>query len=153
MLNTKYVAVHYDEKTQRNLRAWCKENNFNLTYKYDKTRIPPSKFVFHTTIVYSTNQFENDMDGEYETEFYVYPLFFETLGVDRVIPVLRVASSELSEVRNLFCGNLCMKDKWDIWKAHISLSYAPDLSKDCIKNLTLPTFPLVVNKIVVKNAE
>jgi 3-methyladenine DNA glycosylase AlkC len=27
---TKYVAVQYDEATQRKLRTWAKENNFDL---------------------------------------------------------------------------------------------------------------------------
>jgi 2'-5' RNA ligase len=148
-LARKYVAVVYDEETQKNLRKWCKENGFDLTKSYDDLDQSPEDFEFHTTVFYSTNELNIkneviDFDGEVEAKE------FKLLGENHDIPVLVVLSDDLSILRKTF-KQMGLEDKWPNYIPHISLSY---VKKDYdLNTLKLPDFKMKFRKLKIENIE
>lgn len=148
----KYVAVQYDNETQRKLRAWAKENGFDLTVNYDGGPQEEEDFDFHTTIFYSETK--HDMDN---TGIALVPagdakvVDIMMLGVYNDIPVLKIESSAIQSIRKYFEDEFGMKDKWPEYKPHVSISYSknlPDMTK-----VKLPTFPLKFNRIEINDAK
>jgi hypothetical protein len=148
----KYIAVQYDGPTQRKLRAWAKENGFDLTVNYNGDAQSEEDFDFHTTIFYSETK--HDMSNNVITlvpsgDAKVVDIMM--LGVYNNIPVLKIESSAIRSIRKYFEDEFEMKDKWPEYKPHISLSYSkklPDMSK-----VKLPTFPLKFNRIEINDAK
>ena len=72
------------------------------------------------------------------------------IGVDSDIPVLKVKSNAILNIRNQYKKTYGMKDAWPEYLPHISVSYSktiPDLTK-----VRLPTFDLVFDKLRVEDA-
>jgi len=148
---TKYVAVQYDEATQRKLRTWAKENGFDLTTKYDGTKQDEKDFDFHTTIFITTST--HNIPNHRKT---IAPsgsakvVDIMMLGVNNNIPVLKIESPAILRIRKHYAETYGMKDAWPEYKPHVSLSYSSDLPD--MKKVKLPTFELTFNEIKVDDA-
>ena len=147
----KYVAVQYDEDTQRKLRKWAEENGFDLTTKYDGTKQDPKDFDFHTTIFFTTT--EHQIPNHYKT---IAPggnakvVDIQMLGVNNDIPVLKIESPMVLRIREHYKDTYEMKDQWDQYIPHVSVSYSKDLPD--VSKVKLPTFELTFNQIKVDDA-
>lgn len=145
----KYVAIVYDQETQDKLRTYCDKNAFDISQDYDGNYQDPEDFKFHTTIFYTTSK-HNIENKEVTLEFpkSVEPISFEMLGHNKDVPVIKVMSDDISELRKYYETEYEMKDEWSDWKPHISLSYS---SKDFPENIELPDFSLIYDKIVIED--
>lgn len=56
MKKRKYVAVIYNDESQKLLRDWCNDNGFDLSYTYSGNRQEDEEFDFHTTVFYTSNE-------------------------------------------------------------------------------------------------
>lgn len=149
----KYIAAIYDDETQANLRKWCEENGFDLTKKYKGEDIKPEDFVFHTTIMYSETI--HDLKNEsikLDKPFQTKPFAFELLGEDKDIPVLKVDGHGLYKQREHYVEEHEMRDKWDTYKPHVSLTYVRNADTDFTK-IKLPKFKLWVDRIDVEDID
>lgn len=136
-MNRKYVAIVYDEESQRKLRKWCQENGFDLTKTYGGEDQSPEDFEFHTTVFYSIN--ESPMKNEVIplTHGEAFPVKFKLLGDEKDIPVLVISSPGIKDIREEFVRRGLM-DKWPDYIPHISLSY---VRKDYdLRGIKLPDF-------------
>lgn len=147
----KYVAVQYDEATQRKLRKWATENGFDLTTKYDGTKQNIENFDFHSTIFFTST--EHQIPNHIKT---IAPsgsakvVDIEMFGVNKDIPVLRVESPTILRLRKHYEEAYGMKDEWPDYKPHVSISYSKDLPD--MSKVKLPTFELTFNQIKVDDA-
>ena len=151
-LTTKYIAVQYDEVTQKKLREWAKKNGFDLTVNYDGTSQPEEDFDFHTTIFFTTSK--HDIKNEVvnlDEPGTAKVVDIMMLGVNNNIPVLKVESPDILGFRQRYEKQHGMKDAWPEYKPHVSLSYSTD-SPDTA-GIKLPTFPLVFDKIKIADAQ
>lgn len=145
---TKYVAVQYDEATQRKLRAWAKENGFDLETKYDGSKQDESDFDFHTTIFFTTSK--HDLPNHKKV---IAPsgtakvVDIMMLGVNNDIPVLKIESPTVLRLRKHYAETYGMQDQWPEYKPHVSISYSKDLPD--MDKVKLPTFELTFNEIKV----
>jgi 2'-5' RNA ligase len=145
---TKYVAVQYDEATQRKLRAWAKENGFDLETKYDGTKQDEKDFDFHTTIFFTTSK--HNIPNHVKT---IAPsgtakvVDIMMLGVNNDIPVLKIDSMMVLRIRKHYQDAYGMEDQWPEYKPHVSISYSKDLPD--MSKVKLPTFELTFNEIKV----
>lgn len=147
----KYVSVIYDSVTQFKLREYCMYNRFDLTKDYNGNSIQPTDFQFHTTIFFTVTRHKQINNNIISTgPQYVYPYGFEILGQQNNIPTVRVHSEYLDMIRKDF-ANVGMKDSWDGFKPHITLSYNYD-NNTIRSDLKLPEFPLIFDRIVIKDA-
>lgn len=150
-LSRKYIAIIYDDETQKKLRKWCQDNGFDLTKSYSGNDQKAEDFQFHTTVIYSTNKslLENNPHASIE-KTPVYPKDFKLLDENHDIPVLRLNYSE--EIRNLrsYYEGLGLKDAWPDYKPHISLSYVRDPNYD-LKKLRLPTFTMTFEALKIED--
>lgn len=145
----KYIAVEYDEKSQKKLREWALKNGFNLSVDYDDKPQDPKDFDFHTTVFYTVNKvlLRNSKRKIEPQEVTITGIDF--LGVDKNIPVLKVEySGAIKELRQKY-EKMGLKDAWDTYKPHISLSYAKE--KIDTKNIKLPDFKPTFDHIIVKD--
>lgn len=147
----KYIAAIYNKETQDNLREWCTTNSFCLSKSYGDKDIDPYDFKFHTTIIYSESIHILDNGSiELETPFKVRPFAFELLGPDKDIPVMKVDGHALYKHREHYEDTYKMRDKWDTYLPHISLSYVRDPNYD-FTSMKLPKFDLVVDRIDIED--
>jgi len=147
----KYVAVQYDEATQRKLRAWAQDNGFDLTTKYDGTKQDAKDFDFHTTIFFTTT--EHQIPNHVKV---IAPsasakvVDIMMLGVNNDIPVLKIESPMVLRLRKHYAEVYGMEDQWPEYKPHVSVSYSKDLPD--MSKVKLPTFELTFNEIKVDDA-
>lgn len=121
-LNRKYVALVYDDESQRKLRAWCEENGFDLTKTYSGKDQESTDFVFHTTVFYSINEVAIKNEVIPLTHGEAFPVKFKLLGDENDIPVLVISSPGIKDIREEMVRRGLM-DKWPDYIPHISLSY------------------------------
>ena len=148
----RYVAVQYDQATQKKLREWALENGFDLTVDFDGTEQSFNQFDFHTTIFFTTTKHTSPRFGLYDV---VVPntarvTGYEILGKERQIPTLRVESDGILKLRKYF-EKEGYNDEWPEYKPHITVSYAqtfPDMSK-----IKLPDFELTFDKYKIQEAK
>ena len=146
----KYVAVIYDNDTQRNLREWCMENGFDLSKSYNEADQDPSEFEFHSTVFYSEN--EVVMKNEILPLVYgeAFPVKFKLLGENNDIPVLLVSSSDLNDIRDEY-ERKGLEDKWPEFLPHVSLSY---VRKDYdLSGLELPEFRMKFGELKIEDID
>lgn len=150
----KYIAIIYDPETQQNMRNWCKDNGFDLSVSYGGSTQDPEEFKFHTTVFYAINEIEDfHEDAGYNLieSHEVNPMMFSMLGENQDIPVLKLeAEGALTTLRAKY-ENMGMKDKWDNYIPHISLSYAK--SPRDLSELPFPDFKLRFNKVIVEDIQ
>lgn len=151
MAKRKYVAVVYDDISQKKLRKWATDNGFDLTTKFDGEKQEPEDFDFHTTIFYSTNEanLRHGILKETPTEVIITGIKF--LGENKDIPVLSLSlSGGLKDIREHFEG-LGLEDEWPTYKPHISLSYAK--KQIDVSNIKIPDFRPKFDKIKIRDIE
>jgi hypothetical protein len=149
---TKYIALICDEATQKNLRNYCKENNFNLEKSHDEQDQSPEDFEFHTTIFFtnSLHKLENK-EEPVNPKITAKSVKLEVFGSNNDVPVLKISGSAISEMRKYYENTYNMTDEWPDFKPHISLSY--DRKPYNVDDIELPTFPLVFDKLVIRSGE
>lgn len=146
----KYIAIYYTSSTQERLQSWSERNGFDLSVKFDGSKQDPSNFHFHTTIFYSQNEVDLQNKVIYnEKENLVIPTGFDLLGPNNDIVVLKLAYvGELKRLREYY-EKLGLKDEWDSYKPHISVSY--DRKPRNLNDLELPLFPLAFDRLVIED--
>lgn len=149
---SKYIAVIYDSETQRNLKEYCEKYGFDLTVDYDGNRQQPEDFEFHSTIFFTTSKHILSNEIQQIDKKEVIPTKIEYLGENYDIPVLKIKSDSIDELRKHYEDEYDMKDKWDEYKPHISLSYNTEIHPDPNK-IPLPTFPIYFDKIKIDDGE
>lgn len=147
----KYVAVQYDDESQKQLRDWAEENGFDLSIKYNGEEQDPKDFDFHTTIFFSTNEVDlrNREIKQTPTEVIITGMKF--LGENEDIPVLTVSVSGGIKYLRQHYEDLGLEDQWPTYQPHISVSYAKkpiDINK-----IKLPTFRPKYDRVVIKDVE
>lgn len=151
-MTKKYVAIIYDDATQNNLRKWATQSGFDLGYGYGGEPKDPSEYEFHTTVFYTSN----DVDHKEQEPGYnlietheVRPVAFDTLGMEKNIPVIKVEpTGALGMLRKKYEA-LGYQDQWDNYVPHISLSYARKPVDLSLRKL--PTFPLTFSYVKVED--
>lgn len=149
----KYIAVEYDSETRQHMKRWCEANGFDLAYGYNGEPRNPNDFDFHTTVFYSINEADpKQPNGKHALDkSRAVPVGFKLLGENEDIPVIQLAEEGyLKHLRDHF-KRLGLRDKWDNYIPHMSLSYSRD--KVDFSQLTLPTFSLYFDKLVVEDIE
>jgi hypothetical protein len=149
---TKYIAVQYDEATQKKLREWAIKNGFDLTQDYDGNNQDAKDFDFHTTIFYSTS--EHDIKNEIlqiNRSRTAKVVDIEMLGVNNNIPVLKIESNDILKIRRYYEAEYDMKDAWPEYKPHISLSYSKNIIDT--SKMKLPTFLLTFDTIKIADGK
>jgi hypothetical protein len=145
----KYVAVIYDDESQRKMREWCQANGFDLTKKYNGEDQSPEDFDFHTTVFYSVNEviMRNETVRLDPTEVTINGI--KLLGENKDIPVLTIEpSGGIMNLRNYYEG-LGLKDQWPDYIPHISLSY---VRKDYdLTGLKLPDFTMTFGEVKIED--
>jgi 2'-5' RNA ligase len=147
----KYVAVEYDDESQKKLREWALDNGFDLTVKFNGEKQEPEDFDFHTTIFYTTNEvpLRNRVMPQSSSEVIITGIKF--LGEDEDIPVLSISlSGAIKDIREHF-ERLGLEDKWPSYQPHISLSYAK--KRVDTDKIVLPNFRPKFDRIVIKDIE
>jgi len=151
MMKRKYIAVKYDDESQRKLREWAESNGFDLSVKYNGDEQDPEDFDFHTTIFYSTNEVKrrNENTSLDPTEVSITGIKF--LGENEDIPVLTISASDgILNLRKYYEG-LGLEDQWPEYQPHISVSYSK--SPVDVKKIEMPTFRPKFNKVTIKDIE
>lgn len=160
--NRKYISAIYTPETQKNLRNWCEENDFDLSIDYNGNKQKTEDFIFHTTIWYTEtlhdapnstiidlNEYNNVLNL---SPFSCKPIGFALLGDNNDIPVLSVKSKTLNFIRKSYSNIYKMRDKWSKFNPHISLTYEKtDDIIEKINDIKLPDFDLVIDKIIIEN--
>lgn len=148
----KYISIIYDDETQQKLRNYCIKNGFDLTTKYNGEKQNPEDFKFHTTIFYSTtnHQIKNEISKHKPSE--VYAKSFDLFGENKDVPVLKVESDALSELRSHFENEYNMEDEWPDFNPHVSLSYNRDNLPN-MNGISLPDFTLVFDKLKIEDLD
>lgn len=148
----KYIAVYVDEETNSKLVKYCMENGIDLSVEYSGDPIKPEEFKFHITIIYSTSYHDDidltQMEGPIGP-FTMTPTGFEFYGEENNILVIEFERGYAHVLREWFDEKFNMKDEWPVYKPHLSMSYSGS------NNIPqkLPDFPLVFDKIKIKNIE
>jgi hypothetical protein len=148
----KYISIQYDEDTQLKLRKWCEKNGFDLTVGYDGEKQNASDFDFHTTIFFSTSM-HDITNGSIKIKNSTAKITgIELLGENHDIPVFKIESETINNIRSHYKTVYNMKDAWPSYKPHISLSYnkeqIPDISK-----IKLPKFTLYFSELKIDEAK
>lgn len=151
MAKRKYVAVQYDEESQKKLRDWAESNGFDLSVKYNGEDQDPQDFDFHTTIFFTTNEvnLRNAEIKQSPTEVLITGIKF--LGENEDIPVLTVSVSGGIKYLRKYYEDLGLEDQWPSYQPHISLSYAKQ--KVDVENIKLPIFRPKYDRLVIKDIE
>jgi hypothetical protein len=144
----KYVAVQYDVLTQNRLQKWSEDNGFDLSIDYEGNRQNPKDFDFHTTIFYTTSMHHipNYMKNIAPSGS-AKVVDIMMLGVNNDIPVLKIESPMILQLRKHYAEVYDMRDEWPEYKPHVSVSYSkilPNMSK-----VRLPDFELTFNRVKV----
>lgn len=151
MAKQKYVSVTYDKESQKKLREWAIENDFDLTKKYNGDDQKPEDFIFHTTIFYTTNEvnLKNKKIKVEPTEVSIQGIKF--LGENEDIPVLKLElTGKLKDLRIQY-EDLGLEDQWPSYQPHISLSYAKE--KRDVSKIKMPTFKPKYDIIEISDIE
>jgi len=151
MSKRKYVAVIYDDESQKKLREWAETNGFDLSINYNDEKQDPKDFDFHTTIFYTTNEVRLRNESARLDPIEVDITGIKFLGENEDIPVLTISpSGDIINLRKYYAG-LGLEDQWPNYQPHISVSYAKNqIDTDKIK---LPDFKPKFNKIVIRDIE
>lgn len=146
----KYVAVQYDEETQKKLRAWAKENGFDLTKSFSGSDQKEEDFDFHTTIFFTTSVHDMKNETLDQPTKTSRAVGMKYLGPDKDVPVISVDGDDIRGLRKHY-ESMGMEDEWPSYQPHISVSYARDNLPD-IDKVKLPDFDLKYDKIEIKDA-
>ena len=149
----KYIALYCDEETSQKLREWCDSNGFDLTKSYDGKELEPGEFKFHSTIWHTTSKHHLENGKTKITPVRAEIKSFECLGENNDIPVLKLKSDELVELREKYQSEYNMEDQWPDYKPHVSLSYDRRDYTDELNRLTLPDFDVYYDTLVIDDIQ
>lgn len=151
MKKKKYVAVQYDEKSQKLLRQWCKDNGFDLTYKYSGERQKEEDFDFHTTIFFTNNEIYLKNETQTITPPGMVKITgIKMLGINKDVPVFTIESKDIMKLRNYYEG-LGLEDQWEEYIPHISVCYGKNSVN--IDDVRIPDFNVYFDQIVVEDVK
>lgn len=149
-MKRKYVSITYTPETQEKLRSYCDNNGFDLTVDFYGNEQLSTDFKFHTTIFYTTSKHSiENTTYTLEEPKTVEPVSFELLGAEKDIPVIKVMSDDIIELREFYKSEYGMEDEWPDWKPHISLTYTR--TTEFPENIQLPDFSLMYDKISIED--
>ena len=150
----KFVGVEFAEETRLKLTAYCLENGLDITKNFKGEYVQPIDFDFHVTIFYTADEPKIPMsDGFWWVDpFEVEASHIEMMGHNYDTPaIILKPTKELLQVRKFFEVKYDLIDEWYQFKPHISLTYNYQGFPD-IDILELPDFPLIVNKLKIKES-
>lgn len=151
MKKKKYVAVQYDDRSQKLLRQWCNDNGFDLTYKYSGERQKEEDFDFHTTIFFTNNEvYLRNEKHPINPPGKVKITGMKMLGMNKDIPVFTIESDDILSLRNYYEG-LGLEDQWDEYTPHISVCYSGKPVD--IKNVNMPDFDVYFDEVVIEDGK
>lgn len=154
-MKRKYIKLIYDDVTQKKLRQWCYEKGFDITQSYSGRNLSPEEFEFHTTIFYSSNESSLSNKTVYldknQTVYRSEIDSFALLGDDFDIPVIKLKNSGVISVLRELYESIGLEDEYDEYIPHISISYVR--SQYYSKDIELPKFPLVFDKLRIEDIE
>lgn len=142
----KYVCVEFNELTNERLLDFCRYNNIEVKSHPDY----PDDFDFHVTIIFSENE-SNLPNVEFRLQpFTLYPEKLDAFGEDGSCLVLRILKTK--PLMDLRCTieRSGLTDKWPEYSPHCTLTYGFD-DKSRLNKIMLPTFPLTVTKMKIKD--
>lgn len=144
----KYIAVNYDDETQKKMREFCDEHGFDISIKYDGEKQDPDKFIFHSTIWYTESEhgFNN---GTKERQIEATPKSFALFGENEDILVIEVESDELTKLHEHLKKRYSMEGKWPDYKPHVTICGGWENGLPS----TLPDFNLTGNEIVIESQD
>ena len=144
------IALIASHDTQNMMRSWATAAGFNLSTDYDGNPREADRFDFHVTLVASANDVFVP-----ETQHMIRPIGldgigFDVLGVDRQVPVLKMAeSARLLAMRQFFVETYGIEPTFADYKPHVSLSYAWT-GAPALEDLAPPDEPLFFDQLRVK---
>lgn len=152
-MNPKIAMLIASTATQSALRAWALRQGFDLTTTHGGREITDDMFDFHVTLLATTNPISAPLADNQIAPIEVEAVGFEALGVDADTPVLTLDASEGLEIaRAFFVEVYGAEPTFADFKPHISLSYNW-IGEPALDELDLPAFPLVFDRLVVKDFE
>lgn len=148
----KYVAVIFDDETQKKLREYCQANGFDITKNHNDEDINTEDFQFHCTIIYTDNQETPDLTvgDDYEIDGEAEALDFKILGKNKHVLTLEIDSDEIMELRDMV-EEFGVFDEWPEYIPHVTLSYAWGVEEEPDEDIDLPDFPLTFSKMTISN--
>ena len=149
----KIVMLKVSKDSDKRLRKYAIKNGFDLTIDYDGNPQKVTDFGFHLTIIASNNEVEIDNQSRAIPPIELTPTKFEVLGVDRMIPTIRVDTNhDLQLLRDYFIKVHDFEPTFADFKPHLSLSYNWE-GEPKLKELELPKFKITGDKLSVKKFE
>jgi 2'-5' RNA ligase len=143
----KYTYLTFTPDTVDYLRAYTLVNEIPTDTDYSGSKIDPSEFNYHITVTHS-NVATADQLGVYSlSEFAVLPKGFAIYGESTLVLELELDSNLRSIYNNLIRQG--HRSDYESYKPHISLTYSKYTSVPV--DLSLPRFPIIVNKLTVEN--
>lgn len=147
-----YIAAIYDTETHDKLRQWCGQHGFDLGFGYSGEARDPNEYEFHTTIFHTVNDIADLKEGsKYRLieSHPVTPIGFTMLGMDKNIPVLKLElTGMIATLRQKYEG-LGLRDQWEQYTPHISLSYAKTPMD--LTDIPLPDFSIRFNHVKIED--
>lgn len=140
------IMAYASNETNRKLEEFYRSLGVFRNFSWDGTPLK-KPFEFHVTIIFTKTPVDIPL-GEFEiTPTEVYPKGYEIFGENNDIPVLIVDGRNLEPFRKTYKELYSFHEEFPTWKAHISLSY--DKNQVDIMQLTLPDFPIILDKMKV----
>lgn len=145
----KYVCLEFDEETNQTLRAYAKQNGFNISLDYNGNNISEADYKFHVTIFYTTSTHNTPNSKVQVNPFEICLNQLELLGENKDIPVIKLKNTgQIKRIRELF-EMQGYRDVWPEYKPHISLSY--ERKKYDLQDLELPDFKIRVKSLHIED--
>lgn len=143
-LEYKYIEAVYDPVTQLNLTQYCNKHGLDIS-KNHKGEFTDT-FSFHTTIIDTISK-HILVNGSYRFCTYAKPIGFDLFGEEQNYLVLLIESPGIREQRKIYELSYEMKDKYELYRPHITLTYN---HQGAIPNIDEINFPLVTDVVNVK---
>jgi hypothetical protein len=150
----RIIMLHVNEETQKSLVSWAKRAGFDLTKKWGGATIDASEFNFHLTLIAS----ENGVFHPKPAEHLMDPLKLKatsmtTMGEEKDTPVLKIhQNDQLDTMLDYYKKVFGLRSTWPTFRPHISVSYSWK-GTPVLKDVDLPKFPLVFDRITIEDFE
>ncbi|PCJ96827.1 MAG: hypothetical protein COA52_01050 [Hyphomicrobiales bacterium] len=129
----KFVSIRFTKETNEKLMEYCKDNNVAV----------PSDFVFHLTVMYSSNEMKYENSKE-KMSTILEPKSIGKLGDAAVIHIKN--SKEVIQKFDLLKSK-GFKHSYPSLKQHVSISY----ENVDISNMKIPDFNLTTEYFIVED--
>lgn len=119
----QFIGLMLTEESNQSLRKWCEERGLDLSKNHQRQEQKPEDFDFHVTVFFSN---EPCYIKEQDTKLSPIKVKIDKLdflGENQNIPTLLVNKEDsILNIRTIYEA-LGLKDKWDTWKPHVTVSY------------------------------